>query len=237
MEPINFLDEIVARFRDRWETNPQYRATMSGVIGLAAIFGLCSCMLIASLFANSVLGSVGFGGGGGGAVAQQPNGGGGANALPTFPTNAVPTWTVQDTPVSVVAPTSGTTAPTPTPIPTATDIPTATPCQGNGCGGGGGGGNVIVSVTGMTPYRWNNCSSASPCHATVHTSVPNTPVNVNYTGCNGVFYPSYAQGTTDANGDYPFTVTVGAGTAVAHADLWPSAPNDKQEVHGNPPCY
>ena len=236
MEPINFLDEIVARFRDRWETDPQYRARMSGVVGLAAIFGLCSCMLIASLFANSVLGSVGFGSGGPGAVAQQPNGGGGANVLPTFPTSAVPTWTVQDTPVSVVAPTSGTTAPTPTPVPTATDIPTATPCQGNGCGGGGGGGGITVSVTGWSPYHWTNCSTASPCTVAVNTSVPNTPVLINLTGCNNVPYPAIVQGTTDANGNITFRITVGAGTARQSADVWPLAPNDKVENHGYPPC-
>jgi hypothetical protein len=236
VEPINFLDEIVARFRDRWETSPAYRARMSGVIGLAVLMGICSCMVIASLIANSAFASVGFGSGGGGPVAQQQNGGGGVDVAQTFPTSAIPTWDPQDTPVSAVAPTSNATAPTPTPIPTATDIATSTPCYSGCGGGGGGGGGVIVSITGWTPGRWNACSSATPCYATVHTSVPSTPFNINYTGCNNAPYPAYAQGTTDANGNYTFTVTVGAGTAIVRADLWPSAPNDKQELHGNPPC-
>jgi hypothetical protein len=233
MEPVNFLDEIVARFRERWETSPAYRARMSGVIGLATLMGICSCMVIFSLIANSAFASVGFGGGGGG-VAQQPGGGGGIDVAPTFPTSAVPTWDPQDTPAPFVAPTSGTNQPTPTPISTATDIATQTPCPT--CGGGGGGGGVTVTVTGWSPYHWNACSAATPCTVTVNTTAPNTPVLINLTGCNNVPYPAIVQGTTDGNGNVTFTITVGAGTARVSADIWPLSPNDKKENHGYPPC-
>jgi hypothetical protein len=237
VEPTNFLDEIVARFRERWETDPQYRAMMSGVIGLATLFGLCSCMVVASLAANSTLGSLGFGGGGSGAVAQQQGaGGGGVVGVPTFPTDAVPTWQEQSTPGSIVAPTSGTNAPTPTPIPTPTSPPTATPCVSN-CGGGGGGGGVTVTVTGYTPSSWRaGCTAAAPCHVTVNTSVPNDGVLLNITGCNGTAYPAIAQGTTDGSGNLTLTVTGVGGGSAQSAVIWPIAQNDNKENKGYPAC-
>jgi hypothetical protein len=216
VEPFNFLDEMVARFRERWETNPHYRATMSGVFGLAVIMGLCSCMIVASLVANSVFASVGFGGGGGGAMAQQPNGGGGADAQPTFPTSIVPTWTVQDTPLPGVAPTSGSTAPTPTPVPTATDIATSTPCSSN-CGGGGGGGGA-GSISGYgTPNPWVACGNSCDT-VVIHTSVPNNGINIIITYCNGATILNNGATTTDGNGNatWSFNGPGGSGNASVH---------------------
>src|SRR5512146_1635886 len=37
----SWLDSIVYRFQHHWETNPQYRAAVSGVVGLVLILSLC----------------------------------------------------------------------------------------------------------------------------------------------------------------------------------------------------
>jgi hypothetical protein len=205
MEPINFLDEIVARFRHRWETNPQYRAMMSGVVGLVTIIGLCSCMGVASAVANSVFVSNGLGGGTASAASQQNTGGGGVVAgVPTFPTSAVPTWQVSGLPPAVVAPTSQTVAPTATPIPSETAAPTAT-CGSNCGGGGGGGGGHAGTISGNgIPNPWKTCSNSCDT-VVVHTSVPNNGVSIL------IVYPYIASGggttilnngttTTDASG-------------------------------------
>jgi len=38
---ISMLEQAIRRFQDRWETNRQFRATASGVIGLVMIVALC----------------------------------------------------------------------------------------------------------------------------------------------------------------------------------------------------
>ena len=37
-----WLDLVVRRFQDRWETDPQYRALVSGVVGLVLVITLCA---------------------------------------------------------------------------------------------------------------------------------------------------------------------------------------------------
>ena len=56
----SWLDYFVRRFQDRWETNPQYRAMVSGVVGLALILTLCTCTGLMTVVSNSALASLGL---------------------------------------------------------------------------------------------------------------------------------------------------------------------------------
>jgi hypothetical protein len=57
----SFLDQLVDRFRHRWETDRQYRAAASGVLGLVVLIALCSCAGIVSSATSRVLADYGFG--------------------------------------------------------------------------------------------------------------------------------------------------------------------------------
>ena len=57
---VSWLDHIVRRFQDRWETNPQYRALISGVVGLALILTLCTCTGLMTVVSNNALASLGL---------------------------------------------------------------------------------------------------------------------------------------------------------------------------------
>ena len=57
---ISWLDHFVRRFQDRWETNPQYRAMVSGVVGLALILTLCTCTGLMTVVSNNALASLGL---------------------------------------------------------------------------------------------------------------------------------------------------------------------------------
>jgi hypothetical protein len=230
----NFLDAMVERFREQWETNPAYRARMSGVVGLAAIFGLCSCALIFSLVANSMFTSVGFGAGGSGGGPQQQGNGNYDNVIPTFPTNAVPSWTVDGSPAVQVVPTSGTPAPTATVPPTETAVATATQCFSNCGGGGGGGGGNVTYTTSWSPASWKSCANGGTCTFSVHTSKSGVGVYYQATFCNGATIIS-PQGQTDANGNWSYSF---AGPPLGSN---PSADVDVQvqggaRQHFYPPC-
>lgn len=127
MRRMGGLDALIARFRHRWETDKQYRAAMSGVIGLAVVLGMCACMSAVSVVANGALTGGGFLPGSSG---QQTGGGGVAQAAPSFPTPTVPTWSVPATPVWSPVPNSQ------TPVPPPTAAPTNTP-QAGGLSGRG----------------------------------------------------------------------------------------------------
>src|SRR5579863_2857457 len=95
------LDRFVYGFQHRWETDRQFRATMSGAIGLLVILSLCSFVGLATGFTNVALAR--FGG------AQSPNAqssnsqntGTKAFDNPTsFPTNTVPPWASQGAPAA-----------------------------------------------------------------------------------------------------------------------------------------
>ena len=51
---------MVRRFQDRWETDPQYRALVSGVVGLMLVVTLCACTGLLTLEGNTLLASVGL---------------------------------------------------------------------------------------------------------------------------------------------------------------------------------
>jgi hypothetical protein len=234
---VNFIDEIIARFQHRWNTDAQYRAMLSGVFGLACIVALCSCAGIVSMVTNNAMASAGFTTGGGGS--QQPQGGGGVlQAAAEFPTATIAPWDPGVIPGSQPVPASQTPIPTATPVPTATPLPTATPCTHN-CGGGGP--TVQVTITGWSPNTWTQCSGGVKClSVTVHTSVPNDGVNLIITACNGaqILSASYnPNATTDASGNYTFSFNQPTASNRNKADVWATAQGgDQNGVHGFPPC-
>ena len=137
MDYENPLDHLIHRFQHRWETNPQFRAAMSGVLGLSLIIFLCVGVAGVNAAATRVLGAVGFGSSGGGQGNIDP-GGQIVNGNWTFYTPTVPDWKGGATPGSSPINNSQTPQPSPTPTATPPDAPTATPCRGGNCGGGGG---------------------------------------------------------------------------------------------------
>lgn len=129
---VSWLDALVYRFQHRWETNPQYRAAVAGVVGLVLVVLMCGCMGVVSLTANSALAGIG--------LAGAASGGGSANTgvqkltgADTIPTNTVPSYTPPAIP-NVAIPDSQT--PKPGPTPTSTPVP-ATPTDTPTSGGGG----------------------------------------------------------------------------------------------------
>jgi hypothetical protein len=139
MRRDTWLDLIVYRFQHQWETNPQYRAAVTGVIGLVVVLAMCSAMLLLSTTANSALAAIGLGTAANNAPTGTPNTGTkGANGYLQFQTPVV-TYPPQNPPAVGTIPQSQ----TPMPGPTATDTPSATdtppPGQQGSCNGGQGG--------------------------------------------------------------------------------------------------
>lgn len=241
MQSESFLDVLIARFRDRWETNPQYRAAMSGVLALVTLIALCSCAGIVSSVAGNVLMASGLGPTSNANPQQGSSTGGLVQGAAVFPivTPALPTPI--NTPAADPAPMSQTPAPTPTSAPTPTPPPTVTPCI-TGCGGGGGGGSAVtVSVTSWSPTKWIACPGSSNCDSvTVHTSVPNTGVNLIITACNNATVLSASSNpnaTTDGNGNYTFSFNGQGPKSQPTANVWVTAAGgDANGAHGFPPC-
>src|SRR5262249_11233500 len=152
--------------------SPQYRAAVSGAVGLLTILVICACLGILTTAANTAL--AGFGASsGGGALTSSDTGTGKLAAGRTFPTSTpatVPAGSLGNTSI----PKSQTPLPAPTDAPTPTDGPTATPCTGT-CGGGGGGGGCDGSVTASwSPGTWRAGQGAS---VNVHTTCPSIGIN------------------------------------------------------------
>lgn len=195
MRRISGLDALIARFRHRWETDRQYRAAMSGIIGVVVAVGMCTCMGIVSMVGNNALAGGGFIGGVGG---QQTGGGGVAQAIPSFPTPTRAPWNVPATPVWSPVPNSQTPVP---PTPTVPAPPTATP---QSCTG--------VCAYGV-PNPWKYCTST--CDRVVVTGAPpNALMLISIT------YPTSSQPisgspTADSNGNatFKFAGPHGSGTA------------------------
>ena len=170
----NPLDHLIHRFQHRWETNPQFRAAMSGVLGLSLIIFLCVGVAGVNAAATRVLAAVGFGSAG----ANQGNldpGGQIVNGNWTFYTPTVPEWKGGATPGSSPIANSQTPQPSPTPTATPPDAPTATPCKSN-CGGGG---VTITAACVPTPCQRHAGAAAT---LTFHTSKPNNPSTCASTG-------------------------------------------------------
>jgi hypothetical protein len=230
MPPVSFLDELVNRFRHRWEIDRQFRAAASGVVGLVVIVALCSCAGIASTMANSVFAGSGLAGGGGGGSGPQSQDTGTLKGFAGIPTETIPPWTPGTLPPAPPAPTSATEVPTATAAPTATPKPTETPCQNN-CGGGG---SVTITVSGYAPAGgWVACSGGSLCDSiTFQTSVPNDPVNLIITDCTGRTVLSAAEGqfstgtsATGSDGNVTYSFSQQTPRNRGHADVTIQAVN------------
>jgi hypothetical protein len=221
MDYENPLDHLIHRFQHRWETNAQFRAAMSGVLGLGLIIFLCIGVAGVNAGATRVLAAVGFGAAGGNQVNIDP-GGQIVNGNWTFYTPTVPNWNGGATPGSNPIPNSQTPAASPTPTATPQDAPTATPCRSN-CGGGGG-----VTITGAcvpAPCHWFR---GQPATLTFHTSKPNNPINMFIHWSNGADWLSAggqygSPQATDGNGDATWTFAVPTNPA----NMCGSAPNVK----------
>jgi hypothetical protein len=197
MEYENPLDHLIHRFQHRWETNAQFRAAMSGVLGLALIVFLCVGVAGVNAAATSVLTAVGFGGAGGRDQGNLDPGGQFVNGNWVFYTPTVPDWKSGGTPGSNPIPNSQTPQPSPTPTATPPDAATATPCKSN-CGGGGKTGTVTGTPS---PSVWHGGIPGQTF--TVHTSNPDTGAPQPNVGVAilGAYVDEHNQ-TTNSNGDY-----------------------------------
>jgi hypothetical protein len=152
MRRPTWLDQIVYSFQHRWETNPQFRAMASGLVGLMVILIMCSCVGVLNSTADSALAAIGLGGTGNAGVQGTPNTGtnqaNGYQPIPT-PTVIYPTGVV---PPQVTVPQSQ----TPPPGPTATSTPAASDTPTPGGGGGGGGGSCTGNGGGGTSWSFSN---------------------------------------------------------------------------------
>ncbi|MFI5273387.1 MAG: hypothetical protein ACHQ4H_10195 [Ktedonobacterales bacterium] len=173
MTRISWLDRIVYRFQHRWETSPQYRAVVSGVVGLCVILTMCSCMGLLNQTASSALAAIGLGGASAAQAQGTPNTGTnqltGYQSIPTptvlYPTgNAIPIGTIAD---SQTPPPYATATDTPPPA-TATDTPTS--------GGGGGGGSASCNGgSGSVTWSFSPCPAVHGQSVTFTLHAPNQP--------------------------------------------------------------
>jgi hypothetical protein len=198
MEYENPLDHLIQRFQHRWETNPQFRAAMSGVLGLSLIVFLCVGVAGVNAAATRALAAIGFGSAGGNQGNLDP-GGQIVNGNWIFYTPTVQDWKGGGTPGSSPIANSQTPQPSPTPTATPPDAPTATPCHSN-CGGQTG----IVTAS-WNPATWT--AGMSGATFTVHTANPdgspkaNVGVAIIMHWATGTYLDENGE-TTDANGNY-----------------------------------
>lgn len=234
-----WLDAMVQRFQHNWETNPQFRAMVSGVLGLVIVVGLCATMGAAAIFASNVGGA--FAGGGGGTNAFVTNGGSNPQATDvTFPMTTLTPWPNPQYPAAAPLPASGTPMPSPTPLPTATPQPTCDPstdpnhCAGPGGGGGGGGGgnsdHISVSVS-PSPF-----TVGTQVYASIHTSTPNEMFAISITWPNGGFVPQGVQGMTDGSGNATKSLGTVQGSCPGTMTLWVVTQNNQTGVRQGFSC-
>lgn len=219
----SFLDQLVDRFRHRWETNRQYRAAFSGVVGLVVLIALCSCAGIVSSVTTRVLATSGFGSSDG----VGPLSGVGGPAVfgaQHFPTETLPAWQPGQIPNGPPIPNSGTPYPSPThpPTPTAAPSPTGFPTPP----GGGGGGGVPTTCSGSkkdggATDTWSFSSCPVPAGQNVTLSIyapghPNGQVSVlvNF-GCSsaGCTNPANTPYNLDGSGSLSISIPVPAAAA------------------------
>lgn len=208
---MSTMDRIIRRFQDRWEMDRQYRAIMSGALGLVMIVALCSCMGVVTTVANNALAGVSSARNADGS--QNANTGTGQiNGVPTFPTSTVPPWTQSGPPPYTIIPNSQ------TPVPAPTHPPTATPAPNNG-----GGGNLPTTCNGnqgRESWALTPCPQLAGQNGTLTISAqryPNATLNIvlSFGSCNNCTYLFTPQQgyKLDANGQASITYTVPAGAA------------------------
>lgn len=244
MDYENPLDNLIHRFQHRWETDRQYRAAMSGVLGLVLILVLCTGVGVLDMAATRVLAAVGVQvPGASNGNASQPNTDTGVvvGNVRQFPTPTVPTWAVPGIPASSPIPSSGTPQPSPTPTPTPTDAATSTPCVSN-CGGGGGGSSGHITAN-WSPTTWasGQAGAAFTVHASDKNGSPKAGVGIAiiYTWSGGATWLDESGATTDGAGNYTSHPTVGNCPASNHkmsAYVQAFFPDGKVENTWQIPC-
>jgi hypothetical protein len=210
---ISWLDALAYRFQHRWETNPQYRAITSGVVGVLVLVTICGCMGLVTTGAQVALAGLGVG------TTRAAAGGGsqdtGSHAIGGTQKFATPTVQVPSSvnlPPAKPIPSSQTPVPGPTPTPSPSPRPTATP---GGSGGGPGGGGQFA----CSGRNW----SINPCPVSAGQQVTisldfgkrnaNQPVSAEFSLCaDGSVCTSLYQPpntiNTDGNGVWSVTVPV-----------------------------
>ncbi|HEX8983401.1 MAG TPA: hypothetical protein VF792_11555 [Ktedonobacterales bacterium] len=216
MRRLSALDHMVQNFQHKWETNPQFRATVSGGLGIAIVVMLCACLGFAFTVSSSLAASVSGTSTMSSSADVLPNGTAKAGSVDntlTFPTQTPGQVTSAQVPQAQLIPPSLTPQPSPTAPPTPTPLPTTPPGSGgNGGGGGGGCGNCSVTVTGYT-FKVGSPSGS----VTVHTSNPDAQVNV---FVKAPWYAPQNTGSTDGSGNGTISVTMGTCTPGTPVSLW-----------------
>src|SRR5215469_5125705 len=127
---ISWLDQFVRRFQDRWETNPQYRSLISGLVGLVLVLTLCTCTSLLTVAGNNVLASVGLTNGNSGI--NSTTGSTQLQGAQTFPTATFGPFNDQPTPQGAAVASSSTPPPGPTATATQPADNNPTPTSGGG---------------------------------------------------------------------------------------------------------
>jgi len=236
----NPLDHAIHRFQHRWETDRQFRAAMSGVLGLLLVFVLCTGVGALDLAATRALAAVGISAPGPVGSGSNPNTNTGVVDKGNDPlyTPTVPTWPVPLIPQASPNPSSSANAPTPTPSPTPTDAATTGPCTSN-CGHG----PTVVITASTSPSSWR---AGQPATIFFHTAsaadgspLPNDGINSFIHWSNGAQWLSAttpgAPQATDGSGNATWSITVPADNRCSGTVKIDIAANDHGvAVYGNP---
>jgi hypothetical protein len=226
-----WLNDLIERFQHRWETSSQYRAAMSGVLGLVFLIVICSCVGALTATTGSVLGALGLSGSNNG-QAQAHSQGKDVKGYATFPIATVNLPSPSTIPDSTLT-TSGTPLPTATTAPTPTDTPTATPCTSNCGGGGGGGGCKNCNVTASFSGAWQPGGSVSITLYATQGGSPQSGVGINIIGAiNGcVAVLNGGSGVTLGNGYYTFSFQICGGASRPQTAPFTVEANFNGDVH------
>jgi hypothetical protein len=206
---ISVLENAIRRFQDRWETNSQFRAMLSGVLGIVMVVALCSCMGIVTTVANSALAGVN--------ASRDANGSGNSNTgtglikgVPTFPTSTVAPWQQSGVPPYSIIPNSQ------TPVPAPTQQPTATSDSG---GGGGGVPTTCNGSQGTNTWALTPCPQLAGQAGTLTIAAPKHPsatlnilISFGCANCTLLFTPQQGY-KLDAAGNAVINYTVPAAAA------------------------
>jgi hypothetical protein len=206
------LEQAIRRFQDRWETNRQFRAMASGVIGLVMIVALCSCMGVVTTVANSAF--AGFTAARDSGTTGNTNTGTGLiKGVPTFPTATAPSWNPGGVPPYSVIPNSQ------TPVPAPTQPPTATPGNGGPGGPGGGGPTDCQGNNGQNSWNMTPCPQLAGQAGTLNISAPkhanatlNILISFGCSSCTLLFTPQQGY-KLDGAGNATINYTVPAAAA------------------------
>ncbi len=184
-----WLDQMVRRFQDRWETDPQYRALVSGVVGLVLVVTLCACTGLLTLEGNTLLASVGLTNSSSGGNNITDNSGSATVAAgASFPTATFgPVYSSAtpgvSTPVGTVQTSSL------TPLPNATPSPSPTAAGGTPTGGGGNNATFVCTGSGSgITWTFSPCPLVHGQAGTLTISAPGYPntgtnIIVNFGNC------------------------------------------------------